>query len=64
VHDQVGMRVAYGAEHIEDQSDARFDTEPVLVAVAINVIALNVLENEIGLPSPRHPASISSAMCG
>ena len=54
VHDQVGVRLGYGPQHIEKQPNARFDIEPVLVAVAIDVIAFNVFENEIRLSSLRH----------
>jgi len=40
------MCLHYGMQYIEEQPDTRSDIELVLVAVAINVIALNVLENK------------------
>ena len=54
VYDQVGVGVGDGLEHVEKQPDSRFDVEPVLVAIAVDVIALNVLENEIRLSGVRH----------
>ena len=54
VYDQVGVRVGNGLDHLEKQPDARFDTEPVLVAVAVDVVALYVLEDQVRLSGPRH----------
>jgi hypothetical protein len=44
---QVGMGVGHSAEHINEQTDARFYAEPVVVAVFINALSLDMLENEI-----------------
>ena len=55
VHDQVRVRVGDGQQHVEKQPDTRLDTKPVLVAVAVDVVALNVLEDEVRLSCARYP---------
>jgi hypothetical protein len=40
------MRLGYSLQHIEEQPNALSDAKPVLVTVAVNVVALNVLENK------------------
>ena len=54
VHDQVGVGVSYRLQHVEKQPDTRFDTELAAIAVAVDVVALNVLEDEIGLSGLRY----------
>ena len=49
VHDQVGMRVSDGLEHVEKQAQAGLDTECVLVAVAVDGLPVHVLEHEVRL---------------
>src|SRR5437899_711899 len=55
MHDLVRMRVSNGLQHVEEQMDALFDTEPVLIAVGVDVIAVNVLEHEIRLSGVGQP---------
>src|SRR5438309_2236404 len=55
MHNQTIVGVGDRFQHVEKQSDTRFDPEPVLIAVTVNVVALDVLENEIRLPSGRYP---------
>ena len=50
MHDQVGMRVGDGGEHIEEKADPRFYIELMLVAEPIDVVAFDIFEHEIGLP--------------
>ncbi len=54
MHNEIGMCLFHGVQCIEEQPDTRSDIQPVLVAVAINVVALNVLKNKKGLPAWRH----------
>ena len=51
MNDKVGMCFCYRAQCIEEQPDARSDVQPVLVAVAVDVVALNVLEYKKRLAS-------------
>ena len=55
VHDEVGVRVRDRREYLEEQAQACVDAEAPLVAVAIDVRALHVLEDEIGGANRRHP---------
>src|SRR5262249_10599115 len=52
VHDQVGMGLGYGLEYIKEQSNSRSDVEPLLVAIPVDVITINVLKHKVRLPSP------------
>jgi len=52
--DQVGVRVGYGLQHVEEQSNPRLNVKLMAVAVAVDVVALNVFEDEIGLPGGRY----------
>ena len=52
--DQVGVGVRDRRQHVEEQADARLDAEPLVVAVAIDVLAVDVLEHQVGLPGARH----------
>ena len=47
----VGVRVRYGVQAIEEEPHARSDVEIVLVAVPVNVTALNILKYEKRLTS-------------
>ncbi len=49
MHDEVGVRVRDGGENIEKEPDARFDAERVLVAIAIDWQAVDVLEHQVRL---------------
>ena len=51
--DQVGVRVGDGIEHVEEQAEPRLDAERALVAVAVDGLAVDVLEHEIGLAGLR-----------
>jgi len=53
MHDQVGVGVGDGREHVEEQADARLDPEALRVAVAVDLLALDVLQHEIGLTRRR-----------
>ena len=46
MNNKVGVCLCHGPQCVEEQPDARSDIELVLVAVAINVVALNVFENK------------------
>ena len=48
---EIGVRVRDGRQHVEEQPHARLDVEAAVVAVAIDVLALDVLEHEIRLPA-------------
>ena len=48
------MRVLHSRQHIEKQSDAHVDIEPVAVAITVDVVTVNIVENEIGLARLRH----------
>src|SRR5262249_4308596 len=54
MHDQVGVRVRHCIEHILEKPDPRLNMQLAHVAVAINRLALNVLQNEIGLARSRY----------
>src|SRR5664279_6314206 len=49
MNDQVGMRLRHRAKNVQEHPDAIFHIKSVLVAIAVDVIALDVFENEIGL---------------
>ena len=50
VDDQVGMGVGHGGQHIEKEADARLHVELVFVAILVDVHAVDIFEDEIGLP--------------
>ena len=54
MHDQIGMRVGDGRQHVEKQTQARFDAESLAVAVAVDRLPLDVLQHDIGLAKCRH----------
>jgi hypothetical protein len=51
--DQVGVRVSDGLEHVEEQAQPRLDAQRARVAILVDGLAVDVLENEIGLPGLR-----------
>jgi hypothetical protein len=54
VHDQVRVRVRHRGEHVQEQADARVHAQPVAVAVAVDVLSLDVLQQQVGLAHGRH----------
>ena len=54
MHDQVGVRVGDGLEHIEEQAHAGLEPERVMIAVGVDVLALDVLQHQVGLLHRRH----------
>ena len=54
VHDQRCVRVRHGIEHVEEEPQPRVHVEPVLIAVPIDRLAVDVLEHEIRLAGRRH----------
>jgi hypothetical protein len=50
------VRVRDGLQDIKKQPDSRFDTEFMVIAVGIDVVAVNVFENEIWLSGLRYPS--------
>ena len=55
MHDQVRVRVRDRVEHVEEQPHARARRSSAwLVAVAIDVLAVDELEHQVGLPARRH----------
>jgi hypothetical protein len=53
VHDQVGVRVRDGRQHVEEQAQAGLDSQPPLVAVAVDRPAFHVLEHQIRLAAAQ-----------
>ncbi len=53
VDDQVGVGVRDRRLDVQEQADARLDAEPLVVAVAIDVLAVDVLQHQVGLPGSR-----------
>jgi hypothetical protein len=43
-----------GLEHVEKQFETCLDAQPLLVAIAVDGLAVDVLEDEIGLAGWRH----------
>ena len=57
MHDQVGMGVRDGCQHIEKNAQACLDFQSVFIAVLIDVCSVNVFEDKIRL-SPRRYSRI------
>jgi hypothetical protein len=55
VHNQVRVRIGDRLQDVEKQPDTGLDTQSLLIAVAVDVVALDMLENEIGLSGVRYP---------
>src|SRR5437660_75749 len=49
MHNEIRMCVGDGAEHVQKQADPRFQAKHALVTVLVDSLALDVLENQIGL---------------
>ena len=47
--DQVRVGMAHRRQHVKEQPHARFDPEPVRVAVAVDALAVHVLEGQVRL---------------
>ncbi len=54
VHDEIGMSMGDGCQHVEKEPQARLGAEPAIVTVAIDALAIDVLEHEVGLAGRRH----------
>ena len=54
MHDEVGVRVRHGGENIEKELDASFHAKRVLVAIAIDWQAVDVLEHQVRLRRRRY----------
>ena len=52
--DQVGVGVRDRRLDVQEQADALLDAEPLVVAEAIDVLAVDVLEHQVGLAGARH----------
>ena len=55
VDDQVGVGVRDRRLDVQEQADAILDAEPLVVAEAIDVLAVDVLEHQVGLTGARDP---------
>ena len=53
VHDQVCVGVGDGLQHVEEETDARLDFEPQLVAMAIDGLPVDMLEDQVWLSAGR-----------
>ena len=53
VDDQVGVGVRDRRLDVQEQADAILDAEPLVVAEAIDVLAVDVLEHQVRLAGPR-----------
>ena len=53
MHDEVAVRVRDRGEHVEEQPHARFDVETALLRIAIDALAVDVLEHEVRLTARR-----------
>ncbi len=53
VHDQVGVRVGDRRQHVEEQPHARLDAQAPRVAVAVDALAVDVLEHQVRLAVRR-----------
>jgi hypothetical protein len=53
MHDEVGVRMSHGGEHIEKEAESRVHTELLFIAVLIDVATFDVLEHEVGLADGR-----------
>src|SRR5215470_20292195 len=54
MHNPMGVRMRHRFQYIEEQSDTRLDIQPVMITVAVDMIALDEFQNEIRLSRPRH----------
>ena len=49
MHDQIDVSMGDRLQDVQEQQEARLDTETPVVAVAIDPLALDVLEDEVRL---------------
>ena len=49
VHDQVGVRVGHGVEHVEKQAETSLDAERMFVAVTVDGLPIDVLQDQVWL---------------
>ena len=54
VDHQIGMRVSDGVEDVDEQADPAVDVEGEALAVAVDVLAFDVLEDQVGLAHRGH----------
>ena len=52
MHDQIAVRVRDGREYVEEQPDALFDIQAVLIAIRVDALAAYVFEDEVRLSIP------------
>ncbi len=50
MHDQVGMRMSDCREHLEEEPEPGLHVQLLVIAVAINVVALDIFQDQIRLP--------------
>jgi hypothetical protein len=55
MNDQIGMRLGYGAEHIEEDTNTRLYIELASFAIFIDGLSLHVLQNEIRFSMQSDP---------
>src|SRR5439155_23304201 len=53
VNDKVGVSVGDRGQNVEEQTKTRSDTEPIDIAIGIDPLAFDVLEDQIRLPGRR-----------
>ena len=58
MQDEPAVRVRYGREHLQEQTDPRVHAQASSVTPAIDRLALDVLQDQIGLFPSATPASI------
>ena len=54
VYDQIGVRVAHGAQHLEEQPHALLDGQGVVLRVDIDRLSINVFQHEVRLTVGGH----------
>ena len=53
MHNQVGMGMRYRSQHLKKYAQPCSHAKPALIAIAIDVVTLDVFENEVRLPGLR-----------
>jgi hypothetical protein len=46
--------MSHSLEHVEEEANSRFHIQTLLVAVAVDVVALYIFQDEIRLPGRRY----------
>src|SRR5205814_2698571 len=54
VDDQIGMRVADRGEHVDKKAQPFIDAQSVRIAIAVDPLSFDVLEDEVRLPGGRY----------